>query len=294
MAAMAEQDAANKRAVRLRPLWYAPIFNALCWLALLLVWAGIVRLVTPVPGQWPTTPWAIVTAGLLPFALHLHAARSPSTFLELSRTGLRRSVWGRARLLRWAEIERFRVLSHPRGPTWVVAELRAARFARTDDPLGGTVTYVPGRPERVRVDGKWTVFLFGGLTTYSLRDALEAWRAWAASGAGPPPVPTPSPDELVDLWIFVGVILGVAVCLLTAVAFAIGSRVGGVSIIGSLMCFTIFSLLVAVPTFLALGMARIRAHTLAWWIVWITFAVATSWAGHLAVVALRALRAAGT
>lgn len=236
----------------------------------------------------------IHVAGILPFALHLHAGRSPATFLELSRTGLRRSVWGRARLLRWGEIERFRVLSNPRGPTWVVAELRAGRFARTDDPLAGTVTYVPGRPERVRIDGKWTVFLFGGLRAHGLRDALEAWRAWAASSACPPPVPAPGPEELVDLWGFVETIFGIAVCLLTAVAFAVRSGAGGVSVVGSLMCFAILSMLLAVPTVLALGVARLRAHALAWQMAWIAFAVTTSWAGHLAVAALRGLRGAGS
>jgi len=229
----------------------------------------------------------MIATGLLPFALHLHAARSPDTFLELSRTGLRRSVWGRARPLRWEEIERFRILSHPRGPTWLVAELRAAPFALRDDPLGDTVTYVPGRPERVRIDGKWTVFLFGGLTADNLKDALEVWQIWAASDSGPPPVPVPGPSELVGLWCLVEVILGCVICLIAAIAFAIRSEAGAVSVLGSLMCFAIFSMLLAVPTVLAHGAARIMARALAWQLAWIAFAVATSWAGHLATTVLR-------
>jgi hypothetical protein len=197
MNAEPDPHGADARAVRLRPLWYAPIFNALCWFPFLLVPAGIARLFTPLPGQWPTTPWAMIAGAFLPLALHMHAARSPGTFLELSRSGVLRSVWGRARLLHWAEIERFRVRSRPRGPSWVVAELRSAPLTLMDDPLGRTASIVPGRPETIRIDGKWTVFLFGGLTSDSLRDALEAWRAWAASGAGPvlglPPIPVPAP-----------------------------------------------------------------------------------------------------
>lgn len=293
MAARAEQDGADQRMVRLRPLWYAPVFCGLCWFPLVLVLAGVGRLVTPLPGQWPMTPWTIIAAGLLPFALHLHAARSSGTFLELSRTGLRRSVWGRARLLRWGEVERFRVLSHPRGPSWLVAELRAVPFALRDDPLSGTVTYVPGRSEKVRIDGKWTVFLFGGLTADSLRDALEAWQAWTASGAGPPPIPVPKPNELVELWSVLEVILGCVVCLVAAIAFAIRSEAGAISILGSLLCFAILSMLLAVPTVVALGTARIRARVLVWQLGWIAFAVAASWVGHLATVALHGLRAVG-
>lgn len=115
----------DKETVRLRPLWYAPVFNGVCWFPLILIPVGVFRLITPVSGQLTATPCVIIAAGTLPFALLQHTARSPGTFLELSRTGIRRSVWGRVRLLRWDEIERFRILSHPRTPSWLVAELRA-------------------------------------------------------------------------------------------------------------------------------------------------------------------------
>ena len=120
----AHQENSPNEIVRLYGRWYAPFSNGICWFSfILLVFPGLFRLFNPpAAGQEPLTPYLMLLGGLLFPLWHFSAACSPSTFLELSRLGFRRSVWGHARFYRWDELGPIKARVRYRGPSWVWAE----------------------------------------------------------------------------------------------------------------------------------------------------------------------------
>jgi hypothetical protein len=65
-----------------------------------------------------------------------------------------------------------------RSGSWVSAELSPNLAGSVGDQSGVTA---------VRIEGKWTTFLFGGLDD-SMVERLNAWRAWATSDPTTPPL----------------------------------------------------------------------------------------------------------
>jgi hypothetical protein len=222
----------------------APIFNVLCWFSVLIVGgSGALRLLSPgSPRSLRSRPMPLILVGLLFPLWHLHAACSPTTFLDLSRHGLRRSVCGCVSSWRWDQVASFKVRSRgPRSASWLTVEmwddptLLASRSGRSfgDDRRGVAA---------VRLDGPWTTFFFGGLDIGSLAERLNAWRAWATSE----PMPSLEPDrhESFLLWVMLELWLGFLACLAFASFLAIGAPNGFANVIGaSLLSFALASLL---------------------------------------------------
>jgi hypothetical protein len=106
----------------------------------------------------------------------------------------------------------------------------------------------------------------------------------------PPPSLVPQPNELVEMWAGVQIGIGCLVCLVSGWAFAFGPG-GFVNIIGSVLGFALATLTIAALVALSVGARRIGKHPVAWQLAWIAFALATSWAGHLAIGLFPSFRA---
>ena len=196
----AHQENSPNETVRLYGRWYAPFSNGICWFSfILLVFPGLFRLFNPpAAGQEPLTPYLMLLGGLLFPLWHFSAACSPSTFLELSRLGFRRSVWGHARFYRWDELGPIKARVRYRGPSWVWAESRNSPLVPIpEDPLGGPVSF-QSSPARILIDistGFRPGFLFGGFSAGQLAMELKAWQAWAASEGNSLPPASRRPEK---------------------------------------------------------------------------------------------------
>lgn len=262
---------------RLRPLWYAPIFNVPCWFSLFILSGnGVVRLLSPpLAEQSPFTPYALIIGGLLFPLWHFYAACSPTTFLELSRLGFRRNVCGRGASWRWDQVASFKLRSlGGRSGSWVSAELSPNLPGSVGDQSGVTA---------VRIEGKWTTFLFGGLDD-SIVERLNAWRAWATSDpTTPPPSLEPARHELFPLVVVFEIWLGILVCLALSSFLATRAPGGFVNVLAGLMSFALCGLLFAPLAVITVGPTRIRERALAWQLGWIAFVLVASWLGHLVI-----------